>query len=62
MDKSSPLFKAAAWVPHTSCPACGSVKVSTYKSMPAESAARVRFHKCRTCKALFKSVENVSKI
>ena len=62
MDKSNPLFKAAAWVPHTRCPACGSVGVLTYKTMPAEEAARVRFHKCKKCKALFKSVESVSKI
>lgn len=54
-----PLFNASVWVPHTRCPACQSSRVLTYKSMPAEQAARVRFHKCKACKAMFKSVEEV---
>ena len=62
MTNDKPLFNASVWVPHTRCPACQSSRVLTYKSMPTEQAARVRFHKCKACRAMFKSVESVSKI
>jgi len=62
MTNDKPLFNASTWVPHTRCPACQSSRVLTYKSMPAEKDARVRFHKCKACKEMFKSVESVSKI
>ena len=61
MDKSNPLFKAAAWVPHTRCPACGSNRVQVSRTMAKESnaLARVRYQKCRACRAMFKSVEEI---
>jgi len=61
MDKSNPLFKAATWTPHVVCPACGYNRVTTSRTMPkeAETLARVRYHKCRKCLAMFKSVEEV---
>ena len=60
MDKSNPLFKAAAWVPHTRCPACGAADIRTYGPRLEFTGARVRYHECKKCKALFKSVEEVN--
>jgi transcriptional regulator NrdR family protein len=54
-----PLFHAATWVPHTRCPACRSADIRTYGPRQEVGAARVRYHECRKCKALFKSVEEI---
>ena len=60
MDKSSPLFKAATWTPHVVCPACESIKCRTYGPRLLYESARVRYHQCKVCSALFKSVESVT--
>ncbi len=59
---SDQLFVAQAWVPRVTCPRCLSAAVEVTRTMPlAEGdAARVRYHRCRICKALFKSVETVT--
>jgi transcriptional regulator NrdR family protein len=57
----TPLFQAQTWVPHVKCPACLSSAVAVKRTMPLEDhdAARVRYHECRICGALFKSVEQI---
>jgi len=59
---NKPLFDAATWVPRVVCPACRSSAVETTRTMPTSEGdvARVRYHKCRICSALFKSVEDLS--
>jgi hypothetical protein len=61
VEASRGLFIAQDWVPHIRCPACLTASVDTTRTMPADTTdkARVRYHKCRTCRALFKSVEAV---
>ena len=57
-----PLFAAQVWVPRVICPACRSAAVEVTRTMPVAEgdAARVRYHRCRICRALFKSVEALS--
>ena len=65
-----PLFNASVWVPHTRCPAvdpntgkaCQSADIRTYGPRQEFGTARVRYHECRTCKALFKSVEDTTNV
>jgi hypothetical protein len=58
----SQLFAAQSYVPRVTCPACLSAAVETTRTMPAEpgDVARVRYHRCRICRSLFKSVEALS--
>lgn len=50
------------WKPHVICPECLSSAVEVTRTMPAAEgdAVRVRYHRCRICKSLFKSVETRS--
>ena len=59
MTNEKPLFNASTWVPHTRCPACQSADIRTYGPRQEFGSARVRYHECRKCKAMFKSVEEV---
>lgn len=58
----SQLFDAQTWQPRVRCPACLSAAIEVTRTMPIErgDVARVRYHKCRICRALFKSVEALS--
>ena len=58
---SQPLFTAQTWRPRVLCPACRSAATEVYCTKPIEDgdAARVRYHRCRICAALFKSVEAI---
>ncbi len=58
----SQLFAAQSWVPRVTCPRCRSAAVEVTRTMPTceGDAARVRYHRCRICAALFKSVEALS--
>ena len=57
----TPLFQAQTWTPRVTCPACRCTAVNVTRTMPTEpgDTARVRYHKCRICSALFKSVEAI---
>jgi hypothetical protein len=57
----SQLFAAQSWMPRVTCPRCRSSAVEVTRTMPLleGDAARVRYHKCRICAALFKSVETL---
>jgi len=52
-------FDAQNWTPHTICPACRSAAVEVTRTLPIQrgDTARIRYHRCRICRALFKSVE-----
>lgn len=54
--------QAQEYLPRVKCPACLSTAIETTRTMPTEKGdvSRVRYHKCRICKALFKSVEAFS--
>lgn len=58
----SEQHQAQAYVPRVKCPACLSAAVETTRTMPIEAGdiSRVRYHRCRICKALFKSVEDIA--
>lgn len=58
----SQLFAAQSWVPRVVCPACRCAHVEVTRTMPLSpgDAARVRYHRCRICGALFKSVETLT--
>jgi transcriptional regulator NrdR family protein len=60
----TPLFDAQSYVPRVTCPACRSSAIQTTRTMPVEDGetARVRYHKCRICRALFKSVEALASL
>jgi formate dehydrogenase maturation protein FdhE len=51
--------QAQEYRPRVKCPACLSAAVEVTRTMPVEKmdTARVRYHRCRICKTLFKSVE-----
>ena len=60
--KAPELSIAQAYAPRVVCPSCRSAYVEVTRTMPTEpgDAARVRYHKCRICAALFKSVEAIA--
>jgi len=39
------------------CPMCGHHRCRIYRSLPWESGSRVRYHRCPSCGASFKSVD-----
>lgn len=60
----SQLFEAQTYVPRVTCPSCRSSAIQITRTMPllTGETARIRYHKCRICSALFKSVEDVASI
>lgn len=56
--------QAQEYIPRIKCPACLSTAIETTRTMPTEKGdvSRVRYHKCRICKARFKSVESLSNL
>jgi hypothetical protein len=58
----SRLFNAQTWAPRVKCPACLCAAVEVTRTMPIADGdnARVRYHRCRICGALFKSVEDLA--
>ena len=62
MQSSARPDIAATWRANVLCVVCESTSTAVTRTMPTQRGdkARIRYHRCRICKALFKSVEEIA--